>query len=47
MRHKGLVGLPLNIVEIANDYDSNSDIPMVGTHSFMQWLDAKTSGALP
>jgi hypothetical protein len=32
----GLVGVPLRILENANDSDSDSDIPMVGPYSFVQ-----------
>ena len=43
----GLVGVPLSMFEDESDYDSDGGIPMVDPDSFVQQLDAETSGALP
>jgi hypothetical protein len=42
-----LAGVPLSFLEIENDYDSDSNNPLVAPYSFLQPLDAKTIGALP
>jgi hypothetical protein len=42
----GLVGVPLSILENANDFNLDNGIPMVGPYFFMQWIDANTNGAL-
>ena len=43
----GLVGVQFSISKNTNDFDSDSEIPMVFPYSFIHQQDAKTSGILP
>ena len=42
-----LVGVPFSMIGNANNFDLDSDIPMVEPNSFVQQLDAKPSWVLP